>query len=122
MITAMSEITQDPAEAGNALKILAMRLRGAKTEIEAAGEDTDGMAESTSKLREQIKALTNVDGNGGFDIMLNEDYEMVLAKSAQIGGHPEEDNTEGKAQIHGKKFRNYSYIIVFENPLTTTVA
>lgn len=41
----------------------------AKTEIEEMGEDTAGMAESTSKLREQILALTNVNGKGGFDIM-----------------------------------------------------
>lgn len=27
------------------------------------------MAESTSKLREQVLALTNVNGKGGFDIM-----------------------------------------------------
>lgn len=36
------------------------------------GESTDGMAESSSKLREQIAALTNVDGTGGFDIMKND--------------------------------------------------
>ena len=46
-----------------------MRLRGAKTELEDAGESTEGMAVSTSKLREDIKALTNVNGTGGFDIM-----------------------------------------------------
>ena len=73
MITAMTEITQDAAESGNALKILAMRLRGAETELVTAGESTDGMAESTSKLREKILALTNVTGKGGFDIMLGED-------------------------------------------------
>ncbi len=59
-----------------------MRLRGAKTEIEEAGESTDGMAESTSKLRDQIKAITNVDGKGGFDIMADENnfkstYEIM---------------------------------------------
>lgn len=73
MVTGMTEITQDSSAAGNALKILAMRLRGAKTELEEAGESTDGMAESSSKLREKIAALTNVDGTGGFDIMKNED-------------------------------------------------
>lgn len=73
MLTAMTEITQDASASGNALKILAMRLRGAKTEIIDAGESTDGMAESTSKLREDILALTNVTGKGGFDIMLNDD-------------------------------------------------
>ena len=72
MGTTISEITGGASEAGNTLKVLSMRLRGAKTEIENAGESTDGMAESTSKLRDQIKALTNVTGNGGFDIMLDE--------------------------------------------------
>lgn len=44
-----------------ALKTISLRVRGAKTELEEAGESTDGMAESTSKLREQIKALSGVD-------------------------------------------------------------
>lgn len=38
-----------------------MRIRGAKTELEAAGEDVDGMAESTAQLREEILALSGVD-------------------------------------------------------------
>ena len=38
-----------------------MRIRGAKTELEEMGEDTDGMVESTSKLREEIMALSGVD-------------------------------------------------------------
>lgn len=45
-----------------------MYLRAAKTEAESAGESTDGMAESVSKLREEIKALT---GNK-VDIMQDE--------------------------------------------------
>lgn len=72
MLTAMNEVLQDPAIAGTTLRMLSLRLRGAKTDIEAAGESTDGMAESTSKLREQIAALTNVDGKGGFDIMTDD--------------------------------------------------
>lgn len=51
----------------NALKILSMRLRGAKAELASAGEDTDGMCESTSRLREKIFALT-----GSVDIMADE--------------------------------------------------
>lgn len=43
-----------------------MRIRGAKTELEEAGLETDGMAESTAKLRAEIKALS------GVDIMLND--------------------------------------------------
>lgn len=82
MGTTITEITGDASEAGNTLKVLSMRLRGASTEIENAGESTDGMAESTSKLREKILALTNVTGNGGFDIMADADnfkstYEIM---------------------------------------------
>lgn len=43
-----------------------MRIRGASTELEQAGLDTEGMAESTAKLREEIKSLS------GVDIMLDE--------------------------------------------------
>lgn len=64
MGTAMAEINQDAEKSGAALKILSLRLRGAKTDLESMGEETDGMVESTSKLRDEIKALT-----GGFDIM-----------------------------------------------------
>lgn len=67
MITAMSEITQNASESGNALKILSMRLRGAKADLASAGEDTDGMCDSVSSLREKIMALT-----GGIDIMADE--------------------------------------------------
>ena len=61
MIAGISEITQNSSEAGNALKILSMRLRGAKTDLESMGESTDGLANSTSELREKIKALSGVD-------------------------------------------------------------
>ena len=43
-----------------------MRIRGATTELEDAGLETEGMAESTAKLREEIKALS------GIDIMIDE--------------------------------------------------
>ena len=46
-----------------------MRIRGAKTELEAAGEETEGMVENTAKLQEKIMALTG----GAVNIMLNED-------------------------------------------------
>ena len=38
-----------------------MRIRGAKTELEAAGEDTSDMVESVSKLREQVLDISGVD-------------------------------------------------------------
>ena len=46
-----------------------MYLRSTKTELEAAGESTEGMADSISKLREELLALTH----GKVDIQLDED-------------------------------------------------
>lgn len=43
-----------------------MRIRAAKTELEEAGLETDGMAESTAELRKEIMELS------GVDIMLDE--------------------------------------------------
>lgn len=48
------------------LKLYSESNRLAKQELVDMGEETDGMVESTSKLRDQVKALT------GFDIMEDE--------------------------------------------------
>ena len=61
LITAMNEIVQNSENTGNSLKVLSLRLRGAKAELEDMQEDTDGLCDSTYKLREQIKSLTGVD-------------------------------------------------------------
>ena len=65
LITAANTVVQDPDTVGTAFKTMSMRIRGAKTELEEAGLETDGMASSTAKLREEILALS------GVDIMLN---------------------------------------------------
>ena len=61
---------------------MAMRIRSTKSDMEAAGEDTEGMAESVSKLRNEIKSLTNV------DIMLDDEtYKstyQILDELAQV--------------------------------------
>ena len=61
LITAANTVVQDPASIGQAFKTISMRIRGAKTELEEAGLETDGMVESTAKLRSEIMALTGVD-------------------------------------------------------------
>lgn len=58
IVTAMNAVIQDPEIVGTAAKSLSMYLRAAKTEAEKAGEATDGMAESVSKLRAKILKLT----------------------------------------------------------------
>lgn len=61
LITAANTVVQDPGSVGTAFKTISMRIRGAKTELEEAGLETDGMVESTAKLREEIMALSGVD-------------------------------------------------------------
>lgn len=61
LITAGNLIQQDADTTANALKVMSLRIRGAKADLEDMGESTDDLADSTSKLREQIKGLTGVD-------------------------------------------------------------
>lgn len=57
-----------------------MRLRGTKSELEAAGLDAENMASSTSKLRDEIMALS------GVDIMLDsENYKSSYQILMDIG-------------------------------------
>lgn len=82
IFTASQAIAQDADIVGTSLKTMSMRIRSTKSDMEAAGEDTEGMAESVSKLRNEIKSLTNV------DIMLdNETYKstyQILDELAQV--------------------------------------
>ena len=58
-------------------KTVSARIRGADNELIEMGENTEGMVESTSKLRDLIKGMT------GFDIMEDEQtfksiYEIIV--------------------------------------------
>lgn len=69
LITAANSVIQNPEQVGTALKTLSLRLRGTKVELQEAGEDVDGMAESTSQLQAKLKALTH----DKVDIMIDAD-------------------------------------------------
>ena len=59
LVTAANNVVQDPEKVGTTMKTVSMYLRAAKTEAEEAGESTEGMAESVSKLRKEIVLHTN---------------------------------------------------------------
>lgn len=61
LLTAANSVVQDPASIGTAFKTISMRIRGADTELQEAGLDTEGMAESVAKLRKEIISLSGVD-------------------------------------------------------------
>lgn len=111
MIVAANDVAQDPESVGNALKVLSLRIRGAKTDLEQMGESTDDVAVSTSKLREQIKALTNVDGKGGFDILTKSgDFKSTYEIMEGIANVWKKMNDVNKAslleQVAGKNRAN----------------
>ena len=58
LITAGNEIVQNAEIIGTQLKTISARIRGTKDEL---GEDADDLVITTSKLRKEIKALTDVD-------------------------------------------------------------
>ena len=103
LITAANSVVQDPMKVGNALKTLSMRLRGAKTELEDAGLATDGMAESTAKLREQLLGLTG----GQVDIMLDEDTfkstYQILQEMSQVWNQMTDINQASALELMGGK-------------------
>lgn len=68
LITAANSVVQNPETVGTAMKTLSLRIRGAKVELEDAGEDVDGMASSVSELQKKLLALTG----GKVNIMLDE--------------------------------------------------
>lgn len=59
MAAAMNTVVQDTDKVGTVLKTYSMYLRAAKTDAEAAGESTEGMAHSVSELRSELLKLTN---------------------------------------------------------------
>ena len=68
LLTGANTIMQDPDSVSQGLKIIALRIRGVKTELEDMGESTDDVL-NTAKLQEKIKGLTGVDiigDDGGF--------------------------------------------------------
>lgn len=58
LVTAANEVVQDPAVVGTWAKTLTMYLRAAEADAQAAGIETEGMANSVSELRDSVLSLT----------------------------------------------------------------
>lgn len=61
LAAAVNGVLQDADTSGTFLKTLSMYLRASKTDAENAGIATDGMADSVSELRSELKQLAGVD-------------------------------------------------------------
>lgn len=71
LVVGMNNVIQDPQKVGTTLKTVSMYLRAAKTDLEAAGESTEGMASSVSELRQELMEITSYT-KAPLDIMLDD--------------------------------------------------
>ena len=85
------------------MKTLALRLRGAKVELQEAGEDIDGMATSTSQLQAKLKALTH----GKVDIMLDantfKNTTQILREMSEAWGEMNDIERASALELMGGK-------------------
>lgn len=88
----MNSILQDPESVAAGLRTISMRLTGTTAkELEAMGEDTVGLVETTSKLKEQIQSLTAVNGKMGVSItQANGKYKSPYKILSEIADRWEE--------------------------------
>lgn len=106
MLTGGTEIIQNAGEMGNALKILSMRIRGMKGELEALGEEYDNV-ESISKIQTQILNRTGgtvniFDNNGNF----RSTYEILKGISEVWDKISQTDQADLLEVIAGKQRGN----------------
>ena len=71
LFAAANAAIQNASTVGTALKTVSARIRGATSELQEMGEETEDVANGLSKYRTELMALTNVNGSGGIDIMEN---------------------------------------------------
>lgn len=69
LLGAGNRAVQDSDKVALAIRTSALRIRGCTTELQEMSEETDNVIESTSTLAEKIKALTNINGSGGVNIL-----------------------------------------------------
>ena len=122
MLAAGNKVQQDPEGLGNALKVLSMRIRGTKTDLEEAGESTEGMIENTSKLRDKVMALTDV-GDGGVDILTDsgayKSTYQILLEIAEVWDKINEVDPKNQAallEILAGKTRGSQVASILQNP------
>lgn len=103
--TAANAVIQDADTVGTTLKSLSMYLRAAKSDAENAGIEVDGMANSVSELRSELKSLT------GVDIMLDSKnfkstYQIMKELSQVWGGLSDVTQANVTEMIGGKRNAN----------------
>ena len=110
LVTAANEVVQDPDVVGTWAKTLTMYLRAAKTDAEAAGIETVGMANSVSEVRDTIMSLTSKTSKP-VDIMVNDStFKSTTQIMREIAGVFDEMSDIDQASLlktlSGKRLAN----------------
>lgn len=100
LFAATNASLQNAEAVGTMWKTVSARIRGATTELEEMGEETDGLADGLSKYREEIMALS------GVDIMKDEntykDMYDIFVELAQVWDNIKSDEARSRvAEILG---------------------
>ena len=111
LVTTANVVVQDPDSIGTTFKTMSARIRGAETELESLGEETDEYTKTTSKLRDLIQGLT------GFDIMEDEDtfksiYDIVLGIGKEWENLSDIEQASLGEAIAGKRNANVFYSVM----------
>lgn len=118
LATAANTILQNPQSVGTTLKTVSMYIRAAKTELEEAGEDTEGIAESTGKLRDLIKQITR-EGGKAVDIMADDDQfkstYQILEEISEVWDKISDTNQAALLEKLGGKRNANAIAAILEN-------
>lgn len=99
LFAATNASLQNAETTGTMWKTVSARIRGATTELEEMGEETDGLAQGLSKYREEIKDLS------GVDIMKDEntykDMYDIFVQLAEVWDNMEDVSQSRVAEILG---------------------
>lgn len=111
LVVAANATVQDPEVVGTALKTLSMRLRSSTAELEEAGLETEGMAETTATLRKELLALA------GVDIMLDENtlkstYQIMTELAAVWDKMTDVESAAVLELVAGKRMANTAASII----------
>ena len=83
MIVAANDVVQDPDSVGAGLRVIALRIRGATSELESMGEETDTVVKSTAKLQAEIKAISGVNILESDNATFKSTYQIMDELSAK---------------------------------------
>lgn len=83
MIVAANDVVQDPDSVGAGLRVIALRIRGATSELESMGEETDTVVKSTAKLQAEIKAISGVNILESDNTTFKSTYQIMDELSAK---------------------------------------